>query len=601
MRSRHRLPRLVGICALLLAASPSKAERFPVRTYTSTDGLGSSFINSLMRDSRGFLWVCTRDGLSRFDGSRFVTYQVGDNGAPPGIEQIVETRKGVYWIVTTGGLYRFDPTAVSVNGSATTDRPALNAQLVSNERGVLYEDHDGYLWLGGRFLYRLEEGEGTPVFRKVELNLPTNPSIGFTIDAIHEGQDRSLWLITTWGLVRRWPDGKEILYAIDASRTNPLTSIEEDSAGRIWLGRVEGIYVIRPEPRDGLTPSGALTVRHFDQIAHEQASKFGAVSLPEKPGEIFGYSDAEGLARGSRKFLYQTKDKRMWIANGNNLVEFDGQVFRSHTSTQGPFQGSGQMVEDGSGNLWLGGANGLARLNRGGLTSYGPADGLRDPYIRVINQTVDDKLYAMGNDLSLNLFDRDTFHTIRPQLAPNALGVWTANPVLQDSAGEWWFLTSEKLYRFAATTDFQILARQRPRATYDRRDGLKGDQLFHIFEDSHHDLWISTHGADSSQTGLSRWSRATEAFHTFSEADGFPSNQAVSSFAEDRQGNLWFGFYEGGLVRYAGGRFMEFTPTGGLPVGLITALDLDQQGRLWVGFATGAALRRPKRTKVTVW
>jgi len=93
------------VCCVAALAPPSVAERLPIKIFTSADGLGSSFVSSLMRDSRGFLWVCTRDGLSRFDGSRFVTYQIGDNGAPPGIEQILETRKGVYWISTTGGAY----------------------------------------------------------------------------------------------------------------------------------------------------------------------------------------------------------------------------------------------------------------------------------------------------------------------------------------------------------------------------------------------------------------------------------------------------------------------------------------------------------------
>src|SRR5712672_2086606 len=93
----------------LLAVLPSRvfAERLPVRTYTSADGLGSSFVDYLMRDSRGFMWFCTRDGLSRFDGSEFVTYQVGDKASPPGIEKIYETRDGSYWVATTGGTYRF--------------------------------------------------------------------------------------------------------------------------------------------------------------------------------------------------------------------------------------------------------------------------------------------------------------------------------------------------------------------------------------------------------------------------------------------------------------------------------------------------------------
>src|SRR5258706_7241807 len=96
------------VCCVAVLATPSAAERLPIKLFTSADGLGSSFISSLMRDSRGFLWASTRDGLSRFDGSRFVTYQIGGKGAPPGIEQILEARNGIYWLVTTRGLYRLD-------------------------------------------------------------------------------------------------------------------------------------------------------------------------------------------------------------------------------------------------------------------------------------------------------------------------------------------------------------------------------------------------------------------------------------------------------------------------------------------------------------
>src|SRR5215213_1654206 len=102
---------LLAFLVLLFVSLIARAERLPVKIYTSADGLGSSFINSSMRDSREFLWFATRDGLSRFDGREFTTYQIGEKDAPPGIEQILETRNGVYWITTTGGLYRFDPNA----------------------------------------------------------------------------------------------------------------------------------------------------------------------------------------------------------------------------------------------------------------------------------------------------------------------------------------------------------------------------------------------------------------------------------------------------------------------------------------------------------
>jgi len=85
-------PRLILSCAVCLClVTSARAERLSIKIYTSADGLGSSFVDFLMRDSRGFMWFCTRDGLSRFDGARFVTYRVGDKNAPPGIEALYQT------------------------------------------------------------------------------------------------------------------------------------------------------------------------------------------------------------------------------------------------------------------------------------------------------------------------------------------------------------------------------------------------------------------------------------------------------------------------------------------------------------------------------
>src|SRR5256885_1278104 len=117
MRKAICTPLIMRLALLLILLSlvtvTCLAERLPIKTYTSADGLGSSFVDFLMRDSRGFMWFCTRDGLSRFDGSEFVTYRIGDKVSPPGIESIYETRDGSYWVGTTGGLYRFKAEALS--------------------------------------------------------------------------------------------------------------------------------------------------------------------------------------------------------------------------------------------------------------------------------------------------------------------------------------------------------------------------------------------------------------------------------------------------------------------------------------------------------
>jgi len=570
------------LCFLAVFVPITFAEQLPVSNYTSADGLGSSFVNALMRDSRGFLWVCTRDGLSRFDGSHFVTYQVGDKNAAPGIEQILETRKGIYWIVTTGGLYRFDPNPPVSSKPNNVGRPTLNAQFVSNERGLLFEDHAGQLWAGGSSLYRVNYSDQKVSFQPVDLNLP-NPSLPLGISSIAEGKDGSLWLVTFSGVLRRLPDGKEIFYSVPDPRANALTNLLVDHEGRVWIARVLNLYALKPEATNEMSSLGMLTVRDLNQLARKQASSSEGVQLPVKPGEIFEYSSAQVALSGRAKVLYQTADTHIWISNADSLVEFDGRFFKNHEGIRGQVQGPGHMVEDASGNLWLGGANALVRLDRSGLISY--ANGLQDPYIVTINRTRSGALYVAGASMSLSLFDGKSFQTIKPRVASDARVVWTSNAAFQDSRGEWWFLTDVGLYRFAATDDLQQLAREEPRAIYDRHNGFKGDAMFHIFEDSHSDLWISTRSANVGEFDLARWSRGTETFQMFSAADGL-SGKSVSAFAEDKNGDLWVGFNGGGVARFANGRFTEF-PTVGLDNELITSLLIDRQGRLWIASTSG--------------
>src|SRR5712664_3352754 len=95
---------------LLLDARSVSAEQLPVRIYTTADGLPRDLILRIVRDSHGFLWFCTADGLSRFNGYEFTTYGV-ERGLPhPSITDLLETRRGIYWVATDGGgVCRFNP------------------------------------------------------------------------------------------------------------------------------------------------------------------------------------------------------------------------------------------------------------------------------------------------------------------------------------------------------------------------------------------------------------------------------------------------------------------------------------------------------------
>ncbi|HEY0176259.1 MAG TPA: two-component regulator propeller domain-containing protein, partial [Pedobacter sp.] len=77
------------------------------------NGLSERNVNCIFQDSRGFIWMGTRDGLNRYDGYQIKVfrnnpddaYTIGGNY----ISHIAEDKKGNIWIATIGGgLNRFD-------------------------------------------------------------------------------------------------------------------------------------------------------------------------------------------------------------------------------------------------------------------------------------------------------------------------------------------------------------------------------------------------------------------------------------------------------------------------------------------------------------
>src|SRR5882724_4297060 len=147
------LVRISFLLGLLMSLPPiARAEQLPVRTYTTADGLPRDYVLKIVRDSHGFLWFCTGEGLSRFNGYEFTTYGV-EHGLPhPFINDLLETRKGVYWVATNGGgVCRFDPNATGKtpagNRMLCTVFP-VGSNILSNRVNVLYEDRRERLWAG---------------------------------------------------------------------------------------------------------------------------------------------------------------------------------------------------------------------------------------------------------------------------------------------------------------------------------------------------------------------------------------------------------------------------------------------------------------------
>ena len=86
--------RILGGFAFVLALmGTASAERLPIKTYTTADGLAHLRVTCIVVDSRGFLWLCGPQGLSRFDGQGFASYGVTEGLTNTRINNFLQTSR----------------------------------------------------------------------------------------------------------------------------------------------------------------------------------------------------------------------------------------------------------------------------------------------------------------------------------------------------------------------------------------------------------------------------------------------------------------------------------------------------------------------------
>ncbi len=556
--------------AVLLAVT-ARGEHLPIKTYTTADGLVRDSINRIVRDSRGFLWFCTTEGLSRFDGYRFTSYGTEDGLPNRNVKDLLETRAGVYWIAMAGGVCRFNPTTYSTTeafpraGLSPASEPRFTAYRPSRDArsqsvNAMIEDRAGNIWCGTESgLYRLEQVEGRWEFQFVDIGLPTKTWDDTSIRALMEDRRGHLWIGAGSGLYRRFTDGRIERYTRQDTPYNDVRALTEDKEGRLWAGTTSGLWQIQLESNQTV-------------IARV-------------------YTVKDGLLNNRITSLCQSSDGDLWIGNvGVSIFDSTTGKLRSYTTEHGLSANIvSALEEDSDGNLWIGSESGAMKMARNGLTTYGVPDGLNTPRVSAIFEGQSGELYTItGRDQPrlmsvINRFDGRRFIATAPNLPRDVTPSWGWNQItFQDSTGQWWIPTAKGLFRYPKVKEVEQLARARPKAVYTRKDGLADDEIFRLFEDSRGDIWISL--LNNFECVMMRWERATETFHRYSKSDNIPL-AAPTAFREDGGGNLWIGYYTGGLMRYRARRFDMMAAAEGLSEDLVRALYLDRSGRLWA--ATG--------------
>lgn len=541
--------------AVVLAGSAHRMVAEPLEFiyehYSSDDGLPHNSICDIHQDARGYLWLCTWYGLSRYDGNGFVNY---------------------------------------------TMRPGDYSNLSHNRILSISEDKEGYLWVTTYdwHLYRFDVDEEK--FVAVPGDLEGFPVSSIKVDTFLCGKDGDVWVaLSGTGLVKVRPDLTYETYFSGVPVGKEISHLFEDSKGNVYAVSDTGISVfsrgsaslLARDPdafafaeRDGIlyfaSPDHLLTV---DMETHEQdklnLTQYGAgeattMSLTGNDmlyvgfrNNAVGYVDTSSadltLYRtdmGRVRYLFPDPQGLLWIATERTGIwSFDHsrERFRHYehpNNVMSYYVDTLAHVESHGDRLWI-------KMNNYGFGYYDRCCDEIVPLSNVKTQEghrfmngvacydIDESgvlwMSTVGRGLErVTVISPKVDVIVPPTRSDDEKSSAEVRAMLRDSKDNVWVATkSRELYMYSP--DMSV-CRRFP----DRKIGDIG-VVYTIFEDRDGNIWLGTKGDGVVRMTPSGNDWICKRF----KADGHDRNSLSSnnvySITQDKDGRIWIGTYGGAL------------------------------------------------------
>ena len=128
------------------AQTDAKFERI-----TRSDGLSHDNVYSIIQDKYGFIWFATQDGLNRYDGYGYNIFYNEPNNinsiSSSNFGVVFNDSNGYLWLGTyRSGLDRYDPITRQFKHFKYTENDSIS--ISSNKIRAITEDGLGNIWIG---------------------------------------------------------------------------------------------------------------------------------------------------------------------------------------------------------------------------------------------------------------------------------------------------------------------------------------------------------------------------------------------------------------------------------------------------------------------
>ncbi len=536
----------------MVTAAP---ENYRFRHIGVKDGLSQTTVFTLLQDQTGFIWMGTKAGLNRYDGTSMHAYShhAGQEGLPSDfISALYEAPDGSLWVGTDEGVAIYTPLTDSFRPFLQTTADGLG---VTNNVTVIHGDgHNVYIASNEQGLFCYDTDRNT----LTNYPLREHPNIaGLTVDT-----GGRLWIGFFGGGLYYSTDHLHSLHPLlDSQGREPfrgdiVSAVVEYQPDRFMVGTdrhgLSMLDLVQAEVTPIVTTEGGKPVFVRDIALSEQqvwvATEQGlyVYNMPSQQLSHYAHepSNPFSLADNSLYSLCRDRDGGMWLGSyfagaaylPRQLSAFERFIPQAGLSTTLHGRHVREMVQDDHGQVWIG-------TEDGGLNIFNPATRTFDfleasaDFPNVHGLCIDgDRLWVGTFSYGLKVIDINTRRIVGSYAVGDGHGLRDNSifSIHRSPQGDLWLGTIRGLCRYNRLTD-----------TFDYDQLLPAVLIDDIITDPQGRLWVATQtNGVFRQTGQDSW-------HNYShrQQTDIASDRAIN-LAVDAEGGIWVATEGGGIYRH---------------------------------------------------
>jgi len=610
---------------------------FHFQYLTTENGLAQNTVDCIFQDSSGFMWFGTWNGLCRYDGYSFKTYQKGDqeNGLPDNfVRELAEDRFGNLWIGTAQGVVIFD-----LNKESFSQQENIRQATAHLAVNCLKTDTSGNVWMGTEtgdlFSFVPVQENKTLHWEMRQINTATLDR--HSINDIYCLRDGTILVATASGIFRienehlQRPSSSGLWSFIPENLNTRC--IFETYKGDLYFGTDNGLYGLHQQRPVHLSNVAGNSESLSHATVTALAEDFDGTILVGTLGGLDFFEPTTGridriqgredeYSRLNNEFvnsLYVDARGNVWVGtdkggiNKFSIYQKSFYSLKNHPDDENSLSSNtiNSILCDGS-YLWVGtaggGLNRFDQKNKRVLRFQGSVQntrGLSSNFVSSLCLDQSKQLWVgtWGGGLNKLVSASDKNFQVFRNAAndPGSLASDFVSSIYADERG------------------FLVIGMRGGIDLYDPRDrtflhfhellGQAGGvpEVGCILKDSHGFFWIGTrkglYRIPAKRVNLSGEKLSAGDFSFFTHDATDPSSISgdyVISLMEDKKGNVWIGTYGNGICKAQikdNGRitFQQYTQKDGLCNNVIYTMESDSDGNIWVSTDKGLSKFNPER------